>query len=171
MALAICVAVSHGVLVAGCRAMVQAREIIAGHDEPRGVLPRPSKAVRGDIPMKFACVVLAVVSLAMAGGARAADPFYLGSWTFSTAVVAPWADAQRKPDSAEQARLMGKTIVFKAKEISGPRPFACAKPQYKVTDYAADMIFQGAFDEMQRSSKKADPKALAASLGLAGPKI
>ena len=35
----------------------------------------------------------------------------------------------------------------------------------------ADMIFQGAFDEMQRASKKADPKALAASLGFSGSKI
>jgi hypothetical protein len=33
------------------------------------------------------------------------------------------------------------------------------------------MIFQGAFDEMRQSNKKADPKALAASLGFAGPKI
>ena len=26
-------------------------------------------------------------------------------------------------------------------------PFASAKPQYKVTDYAPDMVFQDAFDE------------------------
>ncbi|MBR0864188.1 hypothetical protein JQ614_04920 [Bradyrhizobium diazoefficiens] len=86
-------------------------------------------------------------------------------------MVAPWADPQRKPDDTERARLMGKTVVLKAKEISGPRPFACAKPQYKVTDYGPDMIFQGAFDEMRRADKKADPKALAASLGFAGAPI
>jgi len=121
--------------------------------------------------MKFAGLVCVAVSFAVADAAHAADPFYVGSWTVATAVVAPWADAQRKPDSAEQARLLGKTIVFKDKEISGPRPFACARAQYKVTDYGADMIFQGAFDEMQHSSKKADPKALAASLGFTGAKI
>jgi hypothetical protein len=121
--------------------------------------------------MKFAGVACLCASLAVAGAAHAADPFYVGSWKLTTAVVAPWADAERKPDSAEQARLMGKTIAFKAKEIAGPRPFACARPQYKVTDYGADMIFQGAFDEMRQSNKKADPKALAASLGFAAPKI
>ncbi|MGY8666492.1 hypothetical protein Q3C01_29645 [Bradyrhizobium sp. UFLA05-109] len=121
--------------------------------------------------MKFAGVVCFLASLAAAGAVHAADPSYVGTWKFTSAVVAPWADAQHKPDSAEQARLMGKMVLVKAKEISGPRPFACAKPQYKLTDYAADMIFQGAFDEMQHSSKKTDPKALAASLGFTGDKI
>ncbi|EJN15832.1 hypothetical protein PMI42_00597 [Bradyrhizobium sp. YR681] len=86
-------------------------------------------------------------------------------------MVAPWADQQRKPEGAERARLIGKAIVLKAKEISGPQPFACAKPQYKVTDYGPDMIFQGAFGEMQRVDRKADPKASAASLGFAGAPI
>jgi len=66
---------------------------------------------------------------------------------------------------------MGRIVAFRTKEITGPRPFACAKPQYKVADYGVDMIFQGAFDEMQRSNKKADPKALAVSLGFNGAKI
>jgi hypothetical protein len=87
-------------------------------------------------------------------------------------VVAPWAaDPHRKPDSAEHARLMGKMVLIKAKEISGPRPFACAKPQYKLTDFGPDMIFQGAFDEMQRANKKVDPKTLAISLGFTGTGI
>ena len=120
--------------------------------------------------MKFAGIACLLVFIGAAGSAAAADPFYIGSWTFTTAVVAPWADGQRAPDGAERARLMGKAIVLKAKEISGPRPFACARPQYKVTEYGPDMIFQGAFDEMQRADKKAEPKALAASLGFAnGP--
>ncbi len=121
--------------------------------------------------MKLAGVASTLISLAVAGAAHAADPFYLGSWKFTAAVVAPWADVRQKPDSAEQARLMGKSVALKAKEIVGPRPFACAKPQYKVMDYGADMIFQGAFDEMQRSNKKVDPRGLAASLGFAGPKV
>jgi hypothetical protein len=121
--------------------------------------------------MKFAATVCLLVSVGAAGAAAAADPFYIGSWTLTAAVVAPWADPQRKPDDTERARLTGKTVVLKANEISGPRPFACAKPQYKVTDYGPDMIFQGAFDEMRRADKKADPKALAASLGFAGAPI
>ncbi|MBR0781930.1 hypothetical protein [Bradyrhizobium iriomotense] len=121
--------------------------------------------------MKFAGTVCLLVAVGTAGTAAAADPFYIGTWTFTAAVVAPWADPQRKPDGTERERLMGKAVVLKANGISGPRPFACAKPQYKLADYGPDMIFQGAFDEMQRGDKKADPKALAASLGFTGASI
>ncbi|WP_426408333.1 hypothetical protein [Bradyrhizobium ganzhouense] len=121
--------------------------------------------------MKFNCIVSVFASLCTVGPAVAADPFYVGSWTLTTAVVAPWADPHRKPDDAERARLIGKTVVLKSREISGPRPFACARPRYNVTDYSPDMLFQGAFDEMQRADKKADPKALAASLGFTGTRI
>jgi hypothetical protein len=124
-----------------------------------------------DRQMKITGIVCFLASLGMALPAAAADPFYVGSWTFTTATVAPWADPHRKPDDIERTRLMGKAVGFKAKEISGPRPFACAKPQYKVTDYTPDMVFQGAFDEMQRADKRADPKALAASLGFTGARI
>ncbi|MET4388099.1 hypothetical protein ABIB73_003861 [Bradyrhizobium sp. F1.4.3] len=115
--------------------------------------------------MKFTGTVCLFMSLGMAGSVMVADPFYLGSWTFTTALAEPWADPQRKPDGADRARLIGKTMVLKGGEISGPRPFACAKPQYKVTDYGPDMLFQGAFDEMRRADRNADPKVLAASLG------
>lgn len=121
--------------------------------------------------MKFARTICLFASLGTAGPAVAADPFYIGSWTLTTAVVAPWADPHRKPDEAERTRLMGKTVVLKTREISGPRPFACARPHYKVTDYGPEMLFQGAFDEMQRTDKKGDPKALAASLGFTGARI
>lgn len=121
--------------------------------------------------MKIAGTVCLLVSLGAAGTAAAADPFYIGTWTFTAAVVAPWADPQGKPDSTERERLMGKAVVLKARGISGPRPFACAKPQYKVIDYGPDLIFQGAFVEMQRFDKKADPKTLAASLGFTGTTI
>jgi hypothetical protein len=125
----------------------------------------------GDLHMKFVGIACALASLAVAGAVHATDPFYTGNWKFTSAVVAPWADARQRPDGAEQARLMGKTITFKAKEIAGPRPFAYAKPQYKLADYGADMVFQGAFDEMHHSNSNVDPKVLAASLGFAGSKI
>lgn len=130
-----------------------------------------ARELKGTDQMKFTGTVCLLVSLGTAGTAVAADPFYAGSWTFTTAVVAPWADSQRKPDDIERTRLMGKAIVLKAREISGPHPFACAKPQYKVTDYDPDLIFQGAFDEMRRADKKVDPKALAVSLGFSGARI
>jgi len=103
--------------------------------------------------------------------AQAADPFYLGTWKFSAATLAPWHDAKRAADSKERARLMGKTIVLKAKDIDGPQPFPCKGPQYKLTDYTPDLIFQGAFEELKSKDKSIDPDKLAASLGFKDKKI
>jgi len=103
--------------------------------------------------------------------AQAADVSYLGTWKLTDAVVAPWADAKQKPDAAEKARLIGKSVVLAPKAITGPSPFACAAPHYKVSNFAADMIFQGAFGEMQSTNKAADPNQIAASLGFSGADI
>ena len=65
----------------------------------------------------------------------------------------------------------GKTIAFKAKEIAGPRPFACTTPHYKISDFTADLIFQGAFEQMQSNNKSVDPNKIAASLGFLGNSI
>jgi hypothetical protein len=67
--------------------------------------------------------------------------------------------------------LVGKTITITPTSIRGPRQLTCSKVKYEVKDYPADMLFQGAFDEMQRADKKTDPKALAASLGFTGSRI
>jgi hypothetical protein len=100
--------------------------------------------------------------------AFAADPFYLGTWKITSAGDAPWADAQHKDDAAEMKSLVGKTIIVKSTEIVGPRQLACKGPHYQVKDYPADMLFQGAFDEMRRRDKSVDPAKLAAKLGFKG---
>ena len=100
--------------------------------------------------------------------AFAADPFYLGTWKIDSAVLAPWADAQHKDDAAEMKTLVGKTVIFKPAEIIGPRQVACKSPQYHLKDYPADMLFQGAFGEMQSKDKSVDPATLAAKLGFKG---
>jgi hypothetical protein len=64
--------------------------------------------------------------------------------------------------------LVGKIVVVKAHEITGPRAWACKDPKYKVTDNPADYLFQGAFGEMQRRDKSVDPVKLAANLGFRG---
>jgi hypothetical protein len=100
--------------------------------------------------------------------AFAADPFYLGVWKIESAVAAPWADAAHKDDAAEMKTLVGKVVTFKAGEIIGPRQVACKGPKYKVVDYPADMLFQGAFGEMQRRDPSVDPAKLAAKVGFKG---
>lgn len=103
--------------------------------------------------------------------ANAADPFYMGTWKIATAVVAPWADpAGRAPDPREMKSLVGKTIVIQPEGISGPRALACKGPKYKLVDYPADMLFQGAFDEMRRHDHSVEPVKLAVKLGFHGAK-
>jgi len=111
------------------------------------------------------------VNLLAMVAAQAADTSYLGTWKLASAVIAPWADPKQKPDGAEKTRLIGKTVVIAPRQISGPDPLACAAPHYKVRDYKADMIFQGAFGEMQSSNKAVDPGKIAASLGFSGAGI
>jgi hypothetical protein len=117
-----------------------------------------------------ACFVCLTV-LMTAMPARAADTSYLGTWKLTDAVVAPWADAKQKPETTEKTRLIGKSVVLAPKGITGPNPLACAAPHYKVSNFTPDMIFQGAFGEMQSTNKAADPNKIAASLGFSTTSI
>jgi hypothetical protein len=45
-------------------------------------------------------LLTAAIGLAMAVPADAADTFYLCTWKFDSAIVAPWADPHDKPDVA-----------------------------------------------------------------------
>ena len=57
--------------------------------------------------------------------------------------------------------LVGKTFTIGPKDIVGPRQVACKGPKYQVKDYPADMLFQGAFGEMQSRDKSVDPAKVA----------
>ncbi len=113
----------------------------------------------------LAAVVLAAATVS---SAYADDAFYLGTWKLDSAVVAPWADPHDKPDAAAMKALIGKTVALTPTAISGPKVFACKGPHYKVSDFTADMLFQGAFEEMHDTDKSADPQKLAAALGFTG---
>jgi len=64
--------------------------------------------------------------------------------------------------------LVGKIIVIKPNEITGPRALACKGPKYSVKDFPASMLFQGAFEEMQTRDKSVDPAKMAERLGFRG---
>lgn len=125
--------------------------------------------------MRVFCLVvfLAVLVLRVAADTRAdaADPPYLGAWKVTGAVVAPWANTRHEPDGTERARLMGRTIVFKSGAIAGPQPFACRAPHYRLIESSADLLFQGAFDEMHRRDGSANPGKIAAGLGFTGTTV
>lgn len=112
--------------------------------------------------------LLAMIAL-LAVTASAADPFYLGTWKITSAVPAPWQPGRPYPDdAAEMKSLVGKTLAIQPKRILGPSILACQGPNYRVKDYPAAGLFQGAFDEMRRRDASADPAKLAAKLGFRG---
>jgi hypothetical protein len=104
----------------------------------------------------------------MVSAAHADEAFYMGTWKLDSATVAPWANPRDKPDSAEMKSLIGKTVVLTPAGIAGPKAFACKGPHYKLTDYTADLLFQGAFGEMHDNDKNVDPQKLATALGFSG---
>ncbi len=120
------------------------------------------------VPRLTVLAVAILASIGLSSRMPAAEPFYLGTWKIDSAVVAPWADPVRKFDTAEMKSLVGKIVVFKPNEISGPRQVACKGPKYQVKDYPADMLFQGAFGEMQSRDHSVDPVKIAAKLGFHG---
>jgi hypothetical protein len=117
----------------------------------------------------FGFVVAATLALPIGFSVRAEQPFYLGAWKLTSAVPAPWAASPpQTADTAETKVLIGNTVRLTPTAIAGPTVFACQRPHYKVSDFTADMLFQGAFGEMHDGDKSKDPLKLAASLGFAG---
>lgn len=114
-------------------------------------------------------VSLAVILAALVvSPASAQQSSYLGAWKFVAAVPAPWAPSPNKIDAAEAKGLVGKTVTFAPKAISGPKVFACKGPHYKLSDFSADMLFEGQFGEMHDADHTKDPLQLAHALGFTG---
>ncbi len=116
----------------------------------------------------MALLAMGLMTTASGNSASASNAdFFLGSWVIVKAVVAPWADAARKPDEREMKSLLGKVVTFEPKQIAGPAPVACHELNYQLNDYGADMLFQGALAE-KPDGTFTDASKLAASLGFQG---
>jgi hypothetical protein len=113
-------------------------------------------------------VVAATFGFALCLPIRAEQPFYRGVWKIESAVKAPWSGPQHPPDEAEMKALSGRTVTLGAKVITGPREFACKGPQYKISQFSADMLFEGQLGEMHQTNPTKDPLKLAYSLGFHG---
>jgi hypothetical protein len=118
--------------------------------------------------MKVFLIIMALGASGVVPAASAADPFYLGTWKIVSATAAPWQTVPYPDDLAETKSLVAKTVTIQPKAIAGPRQVACKGPNYRIKDYPADMLFQGAFGEMQRRDKTVDPAKVAAKLGFRG---
>lgn len=118
---------------------------------------------RHGLTLVLAAAVLAMGVLAV----PAAEP-WLGTWKVAEAKVAPWAGKSRGRSEVDLKELMNKTVTFRPREIAGPPMLACKRPQYKLSDFSADMLFQGAFGEMREKDERVDPGTVAASVGFQG---
>jgi hypothetical protein len=70
-----------------------------------------------------------------------------GAWKIEKSEPAPWAKTADMLDAKEVKRLVGASVDFGAKAITGLEPLACKGPHYEIRQYAADMLFQGALAE------------------------
>ena len=110
----------------------------------------------------------AILCAASLSSAMAEDAFYLGQWKITGAVPGPWikSDAELFPD--EMKSLTGQTITLKSDAIEGPGGFPCNGPKYEVMQGGPDILFQGAFGEMQSANASNDPQKLAERVGFTG---
>ncbi len=109
---------------------------------------------------------IALALAAITASAFRAEPFYMGTWKITAAVVAPWwNDPVHKPDPSEMKSLVGTSVTFEAKRIGGRPPLRCHQPKYRVRNDPADWLFQGQFGEMHLRDKTVDPARVAASVG------
>ena len=106
-------------------------------------------------------ILAATAGFLLVSPLRAEEAFYLGTWKIDSGVVGPWADPHDKPDATEMKSLVGKTVSVTPAAITGPNVFACKGPHYKLSNFTADLLFQGAFGDMHDSDKSVDPQKLA----------
>jgi hypothetical protein len=131
-------------------------------------LPRFRNSIPEDLLRSFGSLATAL-TFALCLPTYAEQPFYLGTWKLESAVPAPWATSPPdKSDTAESKTLIGKAVRLTPAAIAGPKVFACKGPHYKLSNFTADMLFQGAFGEMHDADKSKDPLKLAATLGFSG---
>jgi hypothetical protein len=121
-------------------------------------------------PRSIVAFALPALLLAAAPGAHAADMTdFAGTWVIRNSVVAPWKEPTNPLGAKEPGGLIGRTVVFGAKAVTGPSPIGCRKPVYKVETGGPDMIFEGQLAEPRAWQKNANAASLAAALGFTDP--
>jgi hypothetical protein len=127
-----------------------------------------SRALKERLLRCVSILLATALVFAIQSPAGAEELSYLGAWKFVSVVPAPWAPSPQKADIAGMKQLTGKTVNLGLKAITGPKVLACKGPHYKVSDFSADMLFQGQFGEMHAPDHGKDPLQLAHALGFTG---
>lgn len=120
------------------------------------------------MPRYAARTLIYLILLIAAGPAAAAEPFYLGAWRVTSAVVAPWSTPRLPPDRKQMLGLMGQPVTLAADHIEGPRELICSKSSYAIIATGAELLFQGRLDALERDGEIGEAAKHAASLGFAG---
>lgn len=105
---------------------------------------------------------LLLSSAGQPAGAGTAWPDYLGTRDIVEAQPAPWVNPSDPSTAPHDARLVGKTVVYKKGRIVAPPLLACAEPTYAIKDVPPEGLFQGGLTA---------PRAQAAALGFGGATI
>jgi len=98
--------------------------------------------------MKPWCQCLSFVLL-MAGPSlahAADDPWYLGTWTITSAIHAPWEDPANPIIDADEATYLQNDVTFAADSLTGPGEFSCRNGDqlnYVTDTYGFDGLFEG----------------------------
>jgi hypothetical protein len=113
----------------------------------------------------FAVLAICVMAGCFLGPAAAGERF-VGQWSITGAVRAPWAprpgDAS---DEQEAKRLIGKRVEISAGALRAPAPLGCARPSYAFHDTTPDMLFEGGLNA-DGDGKPTDPVVVARALRL-----
>ncbi len=94
---------------------------------------------------------------------------FAGTWIIRSSTAAPWKDPTNSLGATEPGGLIGRTVTFEAKAVTGPSPIGCAKPVYKIETVGPDMNFEGQLAEPREYAKNPDPVATATKLAFADP--
>lgn len=118
-----------------------------------------------------AALLLAGALSSLSAAAWAQPPAFAGRWVISGAVIAPWAVPGRLNDRTEERRLIGRSVVFAPRAVTGPEPLGCRGPVYKVRADPPDMIFEGELAEPDDAGRPRDAPVLARALGMRTPTV
>jgi len=115
---------------------------------------------------RWPVAVVAALCVGPMSAVRAQGADILGRWMIASAALAPWADPLQRGGMSEERRLVGRTVTFAARSVTGPAPLGCPRATYRVHDDTADLIFEGSLAEPDARGKPRNAEALARALGM-----
>lgn len=112
--------------------------------------------------LAFAAFTLLAAPPALAAKA----PPLAGAWRIDKAEPAPWARPKDLEDRSEEKRLVGQTLTFGPRALTGPAPLGCADATYATQDDVAANLFEGGLAMPGPNGRPSDGVARARRYGM-----